>query len=519
MIYVGGLASLTHDKLIRAAAAKRPYKEALVDIETGERITYKDLWLRSNKVANMLLELSVKKGDKVGTLGYECAEFPVIWSGIMKMGGVKVGLNWRYTAREMEDVINRSDTKVIILREDFVDFIIPLKDKLTSVMHYIVIGKNVPEDMINYDLQLLNVSDKDPNVNVNAEDMCALFFTTGTTAAPKAAIRCHSDYIAAIFLYCWAWHYHPQMKELNCLPTFHIGGHYMIDGTLYVGGTSYVGRFNPEQFLKIIDNEKINYTTLPPTMMGLLLALPDDIKSQYDCSSIKCIGSGGSVYPTAIKEASKQIFPNAELHDAYNATETGGTVAEPEDFEYSPGCVGEPMIGTEVKIFNRKGEELPPGTEGLIYTRGPSRITGYYKDSKAFEKCIIKDPAGDWFTLEDMGYLHPETNLLYITGREKDIIITGDENVSPAEVEGVISNHNAVSEVSVLGIPDEKWGERVVAVIRLKAEHTLSEKEIKDYCRQNLAGFKIPKTFKFVEEALPRKGFKIDRNLVRDKYF
>ncbi|WP_347487799.1 class I adenylate-forming enzyme family protein [Desulfoscipio sp. XC116] len=518
MNYREGLVSLTHDKLIRAAASKRPYKEALVDIETREIITYKELWLRSNKIANILIDLSLKKGDKIGTLGYECAEFPVIWLGIMKMGGVKIGLNWRYTAREMEDVINRSDTKAIIIGEAFIDFIMKFKDTLTNIKHYIVIGDNVPEGMISYKDYLSQASDKDPNVEIKAEDMCALFFTTGTTSAPKAAIRCHSDYVAAIFLYCWAWHYHPQMKELNCLPDFHIGGHYMIDGTLYVGGTSYVGRFNPEQFLKIIDNEKISYTTLPPTMMGLLIALPDNIKSRYDCSSVKCIGSGGSVYSAAIKDISKQIFPNAELHDAYNATEVGVTVVEPEDFEHY-GCVGEPMIGMEVKIFNRKREELPPGTEGLIYTRGPSRITGYYKDLEAMEKCIIRDPTGDWFTLEDMGYIHPVTNLLYITGREKDIIITGDENVSPAEVEGVISNHFAVSEVSVLGISDKKWGEQVVAVIRVKEEYNLSEKDIKAYCKQNLAGFKIPKTFKFVEEVLPRKGFKIDRNLVRDKYF
>lgn len=517
--YKAGLVSLTHDRLIRSAAAKRPYKEAIVDISSGKRITYQELWLKSNKVANFLIGLGIKKGDKVVTLGRECGEFPLVWTGIMKMGGVKVGLNWRYTPRELEQTINLCDAKAIILRESHIDIIQSIRSKLRQVEHFIVIGNKVPEGMYSYEELIDKASDDNPKVDISSSDMCAIFFTTGTTAVPKAAVRRHSDYIAAIICYCWQWHYEPQTRELNCLPNFHIGGHYMIDGALYLGGTSYVlGEFDPEKYLQVVDKERITFSALPPTVMGLILALPDEIKSRYDTSSMKTIGSGGSVYPKATKIGAKKLFPNAELHDAYNATEMGISIVEPEDMEKYDRCVGEPMLGTEVKIFDKEGKEVPKGQDGIIYARGPSVITEYYKNKEAYEKCTIKDPDGDWFTVEDMGRIDPETNLLYITGRTKDVIISGDENVSPAEVEGVIMDHPAVAEVAVIGIPDPKWGEKVTAIIRLKPGQILTAEEINNFCRERLAGFKVPKSFKFTADALPRKGFKIDKDEVMEMY-
>ena len=288
----------------------------------------------------------------------------------------------------------------------------------------------------------------------------------------------------------------------------------------YFGGSFYIHReydFKPEEFFEIVDREKITFTSLIPTHYAILLSLPEDVRKKYDTSSIKSLLCSSAPVRKQTKLDIMKAFPNAGLFEAYGSTEAGlVTLLKPEDQLKKLGSIGKECFGIDIiKLIGEDGNEVPVDEVGELYSRGPMMFDEYYKMPEKTEKSFI----GDYFSAGDMAK-KDEEGYYYIVDRKDNMIITGGEHVYPSEVEAAIAKHPAVFDVAVIGVPDIKWGEQVKAVVILKDGTTAEEKELIDFCRDQLAGYKKPKSVNFItQDEMPRTASgKIIHRKLREKY-
>jgi acyl-CoA synthetase (AMP-forming)/AMP-acid ligase II len=289
------------------------------------------------------------------------------------------------------------------------------------------------------------------------------------------------------------------------MPLYHVNSTFFSFTFTYIGGTLYIHSakgFDPVEILRIIDKEKITFISLVPTHYNLILNVPPQEAKRYDVSSIrKLLCSSAPVRPE-VKKAVMEFFPKVELYEAYGSTEAGSvTILKPdEQLEYI-GSIGREICGTDfVRILDEEGKEVPVGQVGELYSRGPMLFTEYYKDPERTKQSF----RGEWFSAGDMAKKDKD-GYYYLVDRKHNMIITGGENVYPSEVEKVISQHPAVLDVAVIGLPHEKWGEAVTAVVSLKEGKKATEEEIIDFCRGKMASFKRPKSVIFIkDEEMPR---------------
>ena len=278
--------------------------------------------------------------------------------------------------------------------------------------------------------------------------------------------------------------------------------------------------FDPEDLLRTIDQEKITFTSLVPTHYIMMLALPDEVKNKYDVSSIRQLLISSAPARKDTKLAIMEYFTNAELWEAYGSTEQGlMTLLRPEDQMKKLGSIGKEIFGIDrIKILDENRNEVPPGEVGEIFVRTPIVFTEYWKDPEKTKEVFD----GEWSTAGDMGKID-EDGYYYLVDRKANMIITGGENVYPSEVENVLGSHPAVKDVAVIGVPHEKWGEAVKAVVILHEGETPSEElgtKLIEHCRGKIAGYKIPKSADFIkEEEMPRTGTgKILHRILRERY-
>jgi acyl-CoA synthetase (AMP-forming)/AMP-acid ligase II len=503
-------------QLLKVNAAKFPNTIALMD--KSRRYTYPQTNYRVNQLAHSLLALGLAKGDKVAVLMENSIEIVEIYLATAKTGLVIVPINFRLVSSEVEYIVDNSDAKAIVVHDQFLTTIEPIKPRLAKIApeNYIVVG-STKDGFHEYEAFIATASGDEPVAAVEARDTWILIYTSGTTGKPKGVLRSHESHIAFYLINAIDFGFSEHDVCLNVMPLCHINSTFFTFTFIYIGASVYVHpaqSFKPEEILKIIEQEKITFISLIPTHYNLILNAPAHSK-HYDVTSIRKLLCSSAPVRKDMKLAIMQFFPGVQLYEGYGSTEAGiVTVLKPEHQMHKLGSIGFESLGTDfIKLLDAEGQEVPQGEVGEIYSRGPMLFDGYYKlPDKTAESF-----RGEWFSAGDMGK-RDEDGFYQIVDRKDNMIITGGENVYPSEVEEIVGGHPDVFDAAVIGVPDQKWGERVVAIVIPKGD--IDEATIIEYCRDKLASFKRPKeVFLIKENEMPRTPTgKILHRFLRERF-
>lgn len=490
-------------------------KTALVFEEV--RLTYGQLNKRVNRLANALLDMGVKTGDRVAGLMYNCSEYIELYFAISKIGAVLVPLNFRLVARELNFVLDDSGSNTLFLGSEFQEVIQSIRPTLKTVRNYVLLNKTAPAGMTLYEELLARYSEEEPEVEVGMDDNHLIIYTSGTTGMPKGALYTHETTF---------WNSIDQVLDFGLTsadvvlatgPLYHVGA--LIDLTMpmfHLGGTVVLLRsmgFDSKHVMMLVEKERVNATLFFPIMLYDILRMKE--LGDYNTSSLRMIFTGGEPVPLAALEGAMKSFPNARVLQGYGLTE-GSAIATYLPWEHAVskmGSIGKACAHVEVKVVDEDGRTVAPGQMGEIWTHGPSVSKGYWMRPEANRETF----AGGWCHTGDLGRVD-EDGFIYIAGRKKDMIISGAENIYPAEIENVLYKHPSISEAAVIGVPDEKWGEAVMAIVVPKKGHSLSAEEVIEHCKGNLAGYKKPRYVEFTD-SLPRTAsMKVQKHKLREKY-
>jgi acyl-CoA synthetase (AMP-forming)/AMP-acid ligase II len=508
--------SFTLGQMLNMSAHKYPAKEAIIFNKENKRLTYQMLEERANRLANALLGLGLQKGDRCAILSYNRSEWAEIYFGLAKTGIIAVPISFRFTMSEIEYVLGNSEPKALIYEEVFAPLIEQIRPNV-KVENYLCLGK---DNDLDYEDCLAKASTQPPGIRVIETDPFAITYTSGTTGFPKGAVVPHNNLIEHLLIFFKEYgNVGHKDRMLLIMPIFHANSTWFLQGLVMSGGTAVIhhsGGFNPEEILEVIDREKITITSVVPTMLTMILNLPEECKQKYDVSSLKRFLVGSAPLMTKTKEEIIEFFNGAELYEGYGSTETGVVaVLPPEDQLRKIRSIGLPTIGKDVCLLGEDGNEVEQGEIGELYTKGLGIVLKeYWKNPQA----TVEAFRGDWITVGDMARVDEE-GYLYLEDRKKDMIISGGENLYPTEVENVLIKHPAVLEAVVIGIPDELWGEKVHAVVVVKDGMQVTEQELKDFAKDQLAGYKRPKSYDFVKELPKSATGKILRRKVKEPYW
>ncbi len=494
---------------------------ALVDKDRS--FTYPAMNKRVNQLAHSLTALGLQKGDKVAVILENCIEIVELFLATAKTGIIMVPINFRLAGPEVEYIVNNSDAKALVGHDLFADTVSPIRDKLTNIpsANYVMVGQT-EEGYCEYEDFIKDAADHEPDVKVDVKDTWILIYTSGTTGKPKGVIRSHESHIAYYLHSAVDFGFNEKDVCLNVMPLCHINSIFFTFTFLYIGGSAYIHPaigFKPEKILEIIEKHKITFISLIPTHYTLILNAPAEAKNR-DVSSIRKLLCSSAPGRRSMKQAVMDFFSGVELYEAYGSTEGGiVTILKPEYQMTKLGSIGFEALGNDfIKILAEDGNEVPEGEIGELYSRGPTLFNEYYKrpqqTAESFKQGLFS--AGDLARRDEDGFYH-------LVDRKKNMIITGGENVYPSEIEELVGSHEGVLDCAVIGLPDEKWGEKVTAVVIKKdglRPEDITEDMIKECCRGQIAGYKTPKEVIFIDEAeMPRTPTgKILHRKLREKF-
>ncbi len=489
-----------------------------------EVLTFDQLDAGSNKIARALQAAGVTKGERVSFLGKNHPLYFEALLGAAKIGAVMTPVNWRLAAPEVAYILGNCEARIVFVSEGFSEMLDKVKGDCPRVEH--VIGIDAPDHAgTDYRTWRDGLSDDPVDVPLALEDDALQLYTSGTTGRPKGAVLTHGSLLQSLDPACHGDNIRDWQERsegdvaLLAMPCFHISGSGNGLTTMIAGTTSIVlPEYDPTQALELIEKYKISKIFLVPAAIQILLNHPR--VREVDFSDLTHITYGASPIPLELMREAMEVI-GCGFVQMYGMTETSGTIValDPEDHvpEGSPKMrsVGKPLNGVEIKIIDADGNLIPTGEVGEIATRSARNLDRYWNNPEATNSTIDAD---GWLRTGDAGYLD-EDGYLYIHDRVKDMIISGGENVYPAEVENALYAHPDVADVAVIGVPDQKWGEAVKACVVLKDGQQLSEAEMIAHAREHIAGYKCPKSVDFIE-ALPRNpSGKILRRELRAPYW
>jgi len=507
-------------QIFKMNAKKFPGTVALKD--ATRRFTYPEANARVNRLAHRLMSIGLVKGDKVAVLLENSIEIVELYLATAKTGIVIVPINFRLVGREVEFIVNNSDARALFVHEAFADGVEGIRGALTQIAadrYFLVGGRR--EGYTTYEDFIQGAPEVEPEVRVEPRDTWILIYTSGTTGKPKGVLRSHESHVAFYLINAVDFGFTEHDICLNVMPLCHINSTFFTFTFLYIGATVYIHpamSFRPEEILAIIERERVSFISLIPTHYNLILNAPEDAKKR-DRSSVRKLLTSSAPVRKSMKLAILEFFPGVLLYEGYGSTEAGiVTVLKPEYQMKKLGSIGFESLGTDrVKILDGKGDEVAVGEVGELYSRGPMLFDGYYKLPEKTAAAF----RGEWFSAGDMARRDAD-GFYEIVDRKDNMIITGGEHVYPSEVEEVIGSHECVFDCAVISLPDEKWGEKVCAVVIPKEETAggIDEKAIIDCCRDKLAGYKRPKEIIFIKpEEMPRTPTgKILHRKLRERY-
>lgn len=495
----------------RVAAARYADKEAIYCVTTGKHLSFRELNQRCNALANGLLSLGLKKGDVTAFLSYNRAEIVETYFALAKTGVLGIPLNYRLSAGEIVELINFCDAENLIFDPSFSEIVSDIRQKLPGIKRYICMGNDIPDFATSYEELVAQSSVEEPDVEVSEEDYQYLNLTSGTTGLPKAYLLTHyNNAVAGPVMAAM----HDVTYDDTILTVFPIYGRVGFAWSamgVYTGARNVILQFDLTRALEIIGEEKITISNWVPTIASFVLSLPD--LDKYDFSSLRALVFAAAPFPKTLQDQVKdRICPN--IYEFYGLQETGVLVnMGPKDKERKPESVGTLYFGADVRIVDPSGNDVPTGEVGEIIGRGVAVTTGYYKnEGKTGE--AFRD---GWFYTGDLGRFD-EDGFLYLSGRIKDMIISGGQNVFAVEVEEMLMTHKAVAQCAVIGLPDETWGEMVAAVVVKWPGVEVTEEEIIEYSRDNIAHFKAPKKVIFVDSLPMTPTGKVTKYVLVEEY-
>lgn len=491
-----------------------PARIALHDQATQRDISYSEWNQSANQTANYLHKsLGVQKGDRVAVYATNCLEYLDIWMACGKIGAILQNLNWRLTVNELAQLLADATPQVLIYSDDFIEQVNQMRPNLDYIPHIVALTTQADPADSTFDQRSHHVLECEADPTLTPDDPWVICYTGGTTGLPKGAILTHHNMTWNAINTVSSWGLDQDDVAILNAPLFHTGGLNVFTLPLIsMGGKNIVCKtFNPDEVFDLIAESNVTVFFGVPTMFLMLQQSPR--WETADFSHLKIVISGGAPCPMPIFEAFWAKGVNFKT--GYGLTEAGpNTFVLPEqDIRRKPGAVGFPLMHIEVKTVRPDGSTCAANEMGELLIRGPHVTPGYWNKPEETAKAI-KDGwlyTGDLAVCDDEGYYT-------IVGRSKDMIISGGENIYPAEVESIMHGHPSVAEAALIGVPDAKWGEVGRAIVVLEANATFNEQAFLAYLQERLAKYKVPKSVVIVE-ALPRTGpGKIDKKLLVERY-
>ncbi len=512
---------LVNDFLSRPALLY-PDKTAIVDGEG--RFSYRDLQLRANRLSNALLKLGVGKGGRVCMLSPNSHFFLESFYGTSQIGAVLVPLNFRLQAAEHQYILNHAGVKVGLVDHEYTELVDGIRSELPSVEHWVVAQDDgeAPDGWTDWETLIADVGDDSPpRPELDENDLASINYTSGTTARPKGVMLTHrSLYVNAHLMIAHLGIRHDDV-ELWTLPMFHCNGWGAVYALTGMGGTHVVLRaVDAERIFTLISEEGVTFACMAPAVLNAILEYPD--ADRHEIRTTPRFVVAGAPPPAAfIERLEKEL--GWDFIQIYGLTETspyltGNLVSHgtaPDDYDRR-SRVGVPGLGVDIVLLDDDGNRVPPDNEtvGEICARSNVVFEGYWEQPEETEKAI----RGGYFHTGDLA-VWDEVGNVNIVDRKKDVIISGGENVSSAEVEDALYQHPAVLECAVIGVPHEKWGETPMALVVLRDDETADEQTLIDFSRQHLAHFKCPTGVKFID-ALPRTATgKLQKFRLREQFW
>ncbi|MEQ8436590.1 MAG: long-chain-fatty-acid--CoA ligase [Ilumatobacter fluminis] len=486
--------------IVRNGSSQWPDRRAIVSDE--RTVTYAELDRRSNQVANALAARGIGHGDRVGFLSMNRIEYFETMLGAAKLGAVTVPVNWRLAPGEVGAVLDDADPSVLVVEGDLLALVAGAPDRLAD--RIVVVGAHPDGDgRSSFDTLVDAAADDDPLVDVVDTDVMWQLYTSGTTGRPKGVMLMHRNLLLTADGLADAWHFDPGCVVYVPYPSFHAVGTAWPILTMSRGGTVLLRRaFDPADFLHHVDTEGVTLTMMVPAVLNMVLDEADG--SDADLSSLRDIVYGAAPISQAVLARAIELMPGCEFHHAYGLTESTGTVTTMQWHEHRVGeermkSCGRALPWVEMKLVDpNDGREVEVREVGEVWMRGTTVMKGYHGKPDETADTITDG----WLHTGDAGYLD-EDGYLYLTDRVKDMIISGGENIYPAEVENVLFEHPAVREAAVVGIPHERWGETVLAVVVPRPGAVVEPDEVISFCRERLAHYKCPTRVEVRDEPLP----------------
>ncbi len=493
-----------------------PEKEAIVDVFSGRRYTYRQFNERANKLANAWhQQWNIQKGDRVGILAKNCPEYLEALFAAAKVGAILVPINIRLAGPELTYIFNDCEPKCLILGEDFLEVISDVREEI-NVLYYLLLDGREEDGMVPYETFLGSADDPYLEIEeqVSLDDPYVILYTSGTTGYPKGAIQTHGNVLFNSINANIALDIVSSDVTLCGLPLFHTGGlHVMTTPTLHAGGTVVIQRaFDAGEALQLIHDRKVNTIFFVSTMWQFMCQHESFEKT--DLSGLRLAWTGGAPCPLHVIRAYQE--KGVLFRQGYGLTEVGpdAMILAAEDAVKKIGSIGKPPFHAALRVVDEEDVDVSPGDVGELIFRGPTVTPGYWNKPEATAEAI----RDGWFHTGDLAQIDDE-GYVFIVDRKKDMFISGGENVYPVQIEKVIYQNPKVAEAAVFGVPDEKWGEVGHAVICPMSGVTLTEEEMISFLQDKLARFKIPKSISFMD-TLPRNpAGKVLKRVLREPYW
>jgi len=509
----------------RLTMAARLYPEKVAVKDLQKSLTYKELNERACRLANGLTEMGIKRGDRIATIAHNRIEWIEILCAASKSGFVLVPLLFRFMPEEYQYIVQNSMCKAFVIGPEFVEGTSSIKSRINRELanNFIYLNNNDQGSGILYESLIQNSAVKEPEVEISGDDLWCINYTSGSTGNPKGVVRTHRAWVAHHIMTCLGFGFDQEERALLVMPLGHANSIIFSFAILYMHGSVILYNqksFNPEGFIKMIQEEKATFTSLVPTQYVMILSLEEEIKNKYDVNSMRTVLCSSAPLRRSTKLEIMNYFGGVRFFEGFGSTEQGVIVLlPPEDQMRKFGSVGREMIGCRpIKILNNERKEVPCGEVGEIFSEQACGMTGYWNAPEATKEAFC----GEYITAGDMGY-KDEEGFLFLVDRKANMIITGGENVYPSEVEKIVLSHPSVKEVAVIGVPDDKWGEAIKAIVvpesGIKVSKRLEEK-ILLFCKEQMAGYKRPRSIEFCrEDEMPRTATgKIVYGELRDRF-
>jgi fatty-acyl-CoA synthase len=485
----------------------RVYPNRLGARDLARSMSFREWNARSCRLANALLGKGLQKGDRLGVLAYNCVEWMEIYAAAAKAGLVAVPINFRLVGGEIRYIVENCEARAMIVQDDLLGPIEEIRADIPvergNFIHFG--GKGAPAGYAAYEALIAGARDTEPDTEMRAEEPWTLMYTSGTTGAPKGAIRNHGAGALLSLATAVELGFNRHDSALLAMPMCHANSLYFASSLAYCGGVCSIysrKSFDPEHFLRTITAGGETFTSLVPTHYVMMLDLPATVRDSCEPGRVTKLMISSAPARQDTKREIMNYFRNSGLFELYGSTEAGWvTMLHPDEQFTKLGSVGRECVGSgPIKLLDDAGREVPDGEVGELYSQTPYTFDGYWKlpektrDSFRGGACSV----GDMARRDEDGYY-------FLVDRKSNMIISGGENVYPSEVEAVLGAHPAVKDAAVIGMPDAKWGERVHAIVVLREEGATAEAELLGWCRERLAGYKRPRTIAIIrDEDMPR---------------